>query len=167
MGIAETIYWTEYERVDRECDKSRPPTPRSVLLDEATHASYVAQATCDCEIDEIEAAARYLRVVEGCHPDLLPHLGGSNSQWSAAAGGRMPELRPAHFRRLVHRVRAEGVEALVAEATAERDQRLNAAGEAEAAARAMPEDAAAEAAWAKWLRESSAKLDAIEYPGEK
>lgn len=166
MGISESIYWSEYERVDRECDKNRPPKPRSVLLDDAISAADRAEAEHGRELDQIEAAARYLRVVKELHPDLLPHLGGSNSKWHEAAGGRMTELRPARFRSLVHRIHVDGLDALLAEASAERDLRLKAAAEAEAAARDMPEDAAAETAWAKWLRASSARLDAIEYPGE-
>ena len=164
MGISETIFWASYEREQSRQDRAMPARPRSALISEARRAAAMANECRGRRVDAAMLAQSRLERLRNDAPSLVGGLSLSRSAWkSAAAGGPewLWEIEASSVRSQMLWILEHGIDAAISAINADVTSIVQAAEAAESAAVAMPEDAAAEAAYAAWERRSAAALDEI------
>lgn len=171
MSISETFFFQDYERVEERHNRLMPAKPRSVLIAEARAASANAVASGQRRTAAAMEANDRLERLRRDAPELVGSLGMSRSAWRAATQGAAPWLRSIEAARVRWQMEwlvEHGLDAALRGIESDVRSAVGAATDAEAVAASMPEDAAAEAAYAAWERSATAALDEIvaAYDGE-
>jgi hypothetical protein len=156
MGISETLFWGDIEAAERRHQRSQPTKPRSACVQEAKAAVEAVDSERSSMESRLRDAAGRLAALKAEAPELVAMLDVSNKRWNEVAGGRIVS---ATVRGEMAQVRDRGIDRIEADIAAWWQSKRQAAGDAVAAAEAMPADEQAEAAWRQWSERCSSEID--------
>jgi hypothetical protein len=159
MGIGETIFGEAMDRMERRHQRGSPPMPRSAAIATAkARLASVEESAARYTADVTKAADRLEKLRETA-PDLVESLELSRSAWKSVANGREFDIEPTRVREKMAVIRDEGLAAALGNVEHWADGCRAEVAAAIAAAEAMPEDAAAEEAWAAYWRRANAESE--------